>query len=273
MESVFNQTYPNWECILVDDGSTDNTEEISLKWCKTDTRYKYIKKKNGGPGSARNTGLAAAKGEYIQFLDGDDLLNHFKLERQINYFNQKTDIVICDYFPFDQRTGAFLRNRYLTPFPNPDSYKDEIILLWETRLSIPIHCILFKSSLLTHEYPLYFDESLPNHMDWVFWAQLFSLSNGIYNLEEALASYRIHNESICSDEEKMKKGFIMACEINISFFKQTNNKKALKQCQEKYLELTGNKKIKAKNIIKLFTPPIFIMFLKKLLTATKSSTK
>ena len=75
LQSVLDQTYKNWECILVNDGSTDHTEEIALEWSKIDDRFVYIKKENGGLSSARNSGIEIAKGDYLQFLDADDVLN------------------------------------------------------------------------------------------------------------------------------------------------------------------------------------------------------
>lgn len=79
LSSVVNQTYPNWECIIINDGSPDNTEEVALEWKQKDNRIHYIKKANGGLSSARNEGIAAAKGEYIQLLDADDLIDKDKL--------------------------------------------------------------------------------------------------------------------------------------------------------------------------------------------------
>ena len=79
LHSVFTQSHSNWECIIVNDGSTDRTEEISLAWCKKDDRFFYNRKENGGLSSARNIGLEASKGNYIQFLDADDLLDVKKL--------------------------------------------------------------------------------------------------------------------------------------------------------------------------------------------------
>ena len=67
--SILNQTYSKWECIIINDGSRDNTSEIANFWCKQDHRFKYLKKDNGGLSSARNAGLKISIGKYIQFLD------------------------------------------------------------------------------------------------------------------------------------------------------------------------------------------------------------
>ena len=81
LQSVQNQTYTNWECIIVDDGSKDRTEEVVRDFIKTDSRYQYYKRpeyhKQGGNG-ARNFGFSLAKGDYINWFDSDDIMidNH-----------------------------------------------------------------------------------------------------------------------------------------------------------------------------------------------------
>ena len=72
--SVQNQTYPNWEMIIVDDGSSDDTEDVVLSIIENDNRIQFHKlSQNSGPAVARNTGIEKAKGNYIAFLDSDDL--------------------------------------------------------------------------------------------------------------------------------------------------------------------------------------------------------
>ena len=80
LQSVLDQTYQNWECIIVNDGSPDHTEEVANKWLEKDPRFRYIDKENGGLSSARNAGLKEAKGEWIQFLDCDDKINTISFE-------------------------------------------------------------------------------------------------------------------------------------------------------------------------------------------------
>lgn len=100
IESVLNQTYKNWELIIVDDGSTDNSKEV-IKRYFNDHRIKYIAhKENRGIPAARNTGIKASKGEYIAFLDQDDIWLPEKLKEQIETFNmggdQETGLVFSD---------------------------------------------------------------------------------------------------------------------------------------------------------------------------------
>ena len=77
LQSVLNQIYTDWECIIVNDGSPDHTEEVAKKWLEKDSRFRYIYKETGGLSSARNAGIKIAKGEWIQFLDCDDFISSF----------------------------------------------------------------------------------------------------------------------------------------------------------------------------------------------------
>ncbi len=93
LESVKNQTYKNWELIIVDDGSTDNTEEICRSFAKTvEQPVKYIYQENQGVAGARNTGLKSAKGEFIAFLDSDDRWYPWHLKKCLNILTLKPDI-------------------------------------------------------------------------------------------------------------------------------------------------------------------------------------
>ncbi len=87
VESVLTQTFTNFECIIVDDGSTDETRQVSESLMSRDSRVKYLFKNNGGVASARNFGVRQAQGEWVQFLDGDDWLHKNKIKFQLNYLN------------------------------------------------------------------------------------------------------------------------------------------------------------------------------------------
>lgn len=96
LSSIKNQTYKNIEIIIIDDGSTDRSKEICLKFCTEDTRFKYFYKKNGGVASARNLGLDKASGEYIGFVDPDDYIDSCMYEKMLNVAIAKNiDIVEC----------------------------------------------------------------------------------------------------------------------------------------------------------------------------------
>lgn len=89
IESILNQTYENWELIIVDDCSTDNTDEILTEYAKKDSRIRYYKnEKNSGAAVARNRALRQAKGKWVAFLDSDDLWEKDKLEKQICFMKK-----------------------------------------------------------------------------------------------------------------------------------------------------------------------------------------
>lgn len=98
IDSVLNQTYKNLEIILVDDGSPDHCGEICDEYVKKDNRIKVIHKKNAGLGEARNTGLQAATGEYIYFIDSDDWIESDMLQTLLREMkNENADFVMCGF--------------------------------------------------------------------------------------------------------------------------------------------------------------------------------
>lgn len=99
IDSILNQTFHEFELILVDDGSNDLSGEICEKYKKNDFRIRVIHKKNGGLSSARNSGLSIAKGEYISFIDSDDYIDKDMISILYNnIIKNEADISICDYY-------------------------------------------------------------------------------------------------------------------------------------------------------------------------------
>lgn len=210
--SISSQTYPYWECIIVNDGSNDSTEEIALDWVTKDNRFRYIKKENGGLASARNTGLKLSKGEYIQFLDADDVIDKEKFNLQVSALNKTKGYALsyCDYFTsteFDLLKEY--PSRYISPVFRTGKYITELINDWEKKISIPVHCFLFRSQIF-QDNSIFFNESLPNHEDWECWMNVFALNPEVIFIDAKLATYRIHTDSMCYDKKLMKAGFIKA---------------------------------------------------------------
>lgn len=108
LNSIKNQTYKNFEVIIVNDGSKDNTDSICKKFAQSDSRFRYFSKENGGVSSARNFGLDNANGHYITFIDGDDWVEHNHLEILIKSITENnSDIAICSYKEFDNNIDTY----------------------------------------------------------------------------------------------------------------------------------------------------------------------
>lgn len=126
VDSILEQTFKEFEVILVDDGSLDNSSEICNKYSKSDKRVKVIHKKNGGLSSARNAGLNIAKGKYIAFIDSDDYISKDMFKTMINLaFSSNYDIVSCGFRRFYENScndsvckGTIYKYRNIEPLAN-----------------------------------------------------------------------------------------------------------------------------------------------------------
>lgn len=189
LESVFNQNYEHWECLIIDDGSTDKSEISAQNWAAKDSRFKYFKKINAGPSSARNLGLNNSLGDWILFLDGDDVIDKEKLSKSISN-SDNYDMVISN---FKMLTGEIISE----PFSDLKRYEinlENIVSRWDIDFNIPIHCILFRKDLIG---TISFREELNAKEDWIFWISIFSKNNPkIFFIDEALVFYRQHLNGI-----------------------------------------------------------------------------
>lgn len=116
VKSVLGQTYPDWELLLINDGSSDGSPAVCKKYEKMDRRIRVFDKENGGVSSARNMGLKKARGEWITFLDGDDWLEENCLETALKEADDGTDIVCWNYWKNTgegQKQNQPLRSSYL----------------------------------------------------------------------------------------------------------------------------------------------------------------
>jgi glycosyltransferase involved in cell wall biosynthesis len=181
----------SWECIIVDDGSNDNSVDIAEIFCNNDKRFSLIKKSNGGSASARNVGLAHAKGEYIQFLDADDFLAPNKIEIQISYMQRaNADVSFVDFSFFvndeDIQIDKFEGNY---DYFYADYFWKKMLISWGISFTIPIHAFLYRSSFI-REYSLLFDQSLRVREDWGFHVKVAECKANILHLYWISAFYR-----------------------------------------------------------------------------------
>ena len=213
IDCSLNQTYDNREIIVVDDGSTDNTEQL------LDRKYKgkitYVRQENKGPGSARNTGIKYATGEYLQFLDADDLLAPDKLSIQIGQLKNIPEKALsyCDYVRCDIDDITVTYGRKSPVLQNENPFVD-IMMKWETEVSIPPNCFIFDAAFFK-ECGISFDEGLPANEDWECFMNVFALDPKVVFVDRVLAYYRVRKDSRCSNRLKMRNSYIMAIDKQI----------------------------------------------------------
>jgi hypothetical protein len=207
LESVLAQTYKNWECIIINDGSTDHTEGIVQLYCKKDARFRYIKKENSGLSAARNTGLGLIIGDYIQFLDSDDLILPQKFEIQLNNLLSDLEIDICisSYKSFSNGIDSAYDTRLTKA--QFDCNLESFLYDWEDKISIAIHCYLIKKDFLVKN-KIRFNENLKAMEDWFFLIESALNKAKFSKVEQSLALYRKHEKSMSVDPDRMSGAFL-----------------------------------------------------------------
>jgi glycosyltransferase involved in cell wall biosynthesis len=218
LRSVQQQTHQHWECIVIDDGSTDDTAEVVRGWIASDARFAYFHQSNKGLSGARNSGLIQAHGQYIQFLDADDVLLPRKLEKQLAGLNDRDPgesvISYTDYKAGRHRNIYEESDYYVYSGFYTDNYLEELISRWEATLSIPPHCFLFSADLFG-EKGIRFDTQLPNHEDFECWLNIFRLRPRVSYVAEKMCIYRITDGSMSKNMKSMGEGFLQALDKHI----------------------------------------------------------
>ncbi len=242
VESIIKQTYENWECIIVDDGSTDNTRELSDNLCKKDGRIKYVYQANSGLAAARNTGYRISKGHYIQFLDADDRIHHNKFEDQLKIFRDNPSIGVCytNYQTFDSETGNL--TGHFSPEKLSDNPLEDLLFKWERGLSIPIHSALFERSIFKIED--IFNTQLKAKEDWHMWVSLALEGVKFYFLDKDYAFYRFHLNNMTRDAVSMlfymMKAVQVISEILPDKYRNSFIEKSLEHLKFHYIEAIVN---------------------------------
>ena len=157
LNSLIDQTFEDWECIIINDGSTDDTGEVIRSYAGKDSRICYVEQANSGLAAARNRGLEKVKGRYIQFLDSDDALHKNKLQLQLALLSQTKELALSysDYITSIENDLSIPHPYYLTPKFNSNNLLYDLILRWETEISIPIHCFLFDAKFFNKHKIIY----------------------------------------------------------------------------------------------------------------------
>jgi len=214
LRSVINQSYKYWECIIVDDGSTDDTEEVVKDFVNNFSTYSftYIKKVNEGTSIAKNTGISLSAGKYIQFLDADDLISPDKLAVQVQILeSDNIDLVFSKSAFF---TEDNIERKLIKKYP-------EGFLAERTLNDLELLKRIVKNNIITIGAPLakkevlfkagMFEADLKNNEDWLLWFKVaFLIKSFVYDEnDKSFTSIRIHNQSAMNSHIKMFDGEVV----------------------------------------------------------------
>ncbi len=195
IKSVLNQTYENWEMIIIDDGSTDNTAELILNYVKNDNRIQFHSlNKNSGTGVARNFALEKASGKYIAFLDSDDLWKPKKLEKQVRFLVETQVPFTFSYYDCINENGQILHKR--VEAPSILSYRQLFFCNYIGNLT----------GIYSTDYfgKITIDKSR-KRQDWILWLTILKQIKKAEPVTESLAFYRVRDNSISASKVKLLK--------------------------------------------------------------------
>lgn len=193
LESVLKQSFNDWECIIVNDGSLDNTKEIAEKWLRIDQRYRYLEKENGGLSSARNAGISISNSEFILPLDADDMIAPNYLELALNEFNSNAKIRVV--YGKANKFGIVQCSWDLPDF--------SLTLLAEKNL---IYCSAIYRKSSWQEVGGYDENMIYGLEDWEFWIAILKAGGEVKKIDELCFFYRVKENSMVTsmNSERIK---------------------------------------------------------------------
>jgi glycosyltransferase involved in cell wall biosynthesis len=193
--SIRKQTYPAIDIVVINDGSTDNTQDLLDEHAKLDPRVRVFSQDNRGLSAARNVGIKQAQGEYICFLDADDVMLPEKLERQVQFLANEPsiDLVYSDYFIGDPHLDPV--GLVAVRIPSTDLIDAYACKNWFAPMSP-----LMRNKLIARVGE--FDEKLRASEDWDYWIRCAQTGKFAY-LPGILAIYRRHDAEMHKDRQRM----------------------------------------------------------------------
>ncbi|MDX1349627.1 MAG: glycosyltransferase family 2 protein [Putridiphycobacter sp.] len=204
IESVLAQSYSEWELLLIDDGSTDSSADICKKYAKQDERIFYHYKTNGGQASARNLGIKQSNGQWIAFLDSDDLWLPKKLELQFESIQkyQPDFLYGLGYFYHPYKENKLETYDWVTGLTTGSDFFQVLY----SSCSVNTNTVLVKKSLFDRVGFFLEDETVRGTEDWEMWMRIAKSVKTIYGSPSREVYYRIHPGGIHFQHAKMLKG-------------------------------------------------------------------
>lgn len=263
-QSIVNQSYENWEVIIVNDGSTDHTSEV-LKTLRAKQSVKIIDQVNGKQGKARNNGIAHAQGEWIAFLDADDLWDKNKLRLQLeNTRNVGADLSFTDGYIC---LGNDMTQRQFRFGVEDKLYKgNEGIQLFHAQNRVPTSSVLVKRKVLQEIGGFPEDPDIQNCEDYFLWTSLLAQGYSLLGIQKPLLLYRVYPESSTGKEIKLLYP-LLNCLIKIPGKHDRAVQVHLHTTVKKLLELieTNEAYEGAKPLLKKVISNLYIRFQKKII--------
>lgn len=199
LRSVADQTFTDFEAILVDDGSTDGSSELCDEWAKKDFRIRVIHKENGGPSAARNTGILEAKGRYLCFLDSDDWIERSFLEKMyLSITSGQADMAECDVWRVDSVTGKKTLRRISGVMGREYSREEQMEYGYTAIWKCMFRRELFRENRI--EFPDCHSEAR------ALYPLLLCLSKRRSYVPEALYYYRLFRKGSLSEKPRKREG-------------------------------------------------------------------
>lgn len=195
INSILSQSFKDLEVIIVDDGSSDNAAEVAAGY-KSDGRVSYVWQNHSGLAAARNTGIARARGEYITFIDADDLFLTDRIARQVEVLdsNRAVDIVYTAWrYFYDNDTADSVSSPYA-------KLSGDILFFLKRNNFIPIVTAMIRRSSMGE---VLFDPGLKSHEDWDFWLRLSFQGKRFFCIDEELTLIRVRKDSMTYEHPVM----------------------------------------------------------------------
>ena len=200
LDSILAQTFQNWECIVVDDGSIDNTEKLIDKYIQKDNRFKFLKRPDNlkkGPNSCRNYGFENSKGAYINFFDSDDLYKPHALESWLQKFSDTADAVVSQI--------EFIKTVGTTPIKENQIVSDNLVGdHFLGKISFYVCGPLWRRKFL-EEQKFLFNDNLRNGDDWDFNMRMLYKQPSLIFMDKALVQNRVHDSSLSKERNNLNK--------------------------------------------------------------------